>query len=64
MRIVQAVVVDSRHLELAEDLDTKPGQHLRIVVANDDDDDAVWQRAAADAFLTQYAPEDAVYDRL
>lgn len=64
MRIVQAVVVDSRHLELAEALDTKPGQQLRIVVANDDGDDAVWQRAAADAFLAQYAPEDAVYDRL
>jgi hypothetical protein len=34
-----------------------------VLIAEDDAEDAVWRRAAYEQFMSDDAPEDAVYDR-
>lgn len=42
----------------------KTGKARIIVIAGEDNDDATWQLAAYEQFLSDDSPEDAVYESL
>ncbi len=64
MKTLSATVIDPTHLELAEPISSRAGEHLEIVIPNQDADDADWHLAARESFLNAYDDEDAVYDEL
>lgn len=64
MKTMSARVLDPKHLELAEPLQSAKGEWIQIVVSDDDTTNADRQRAAEERFLSAYAEEDAVYDDL
>jgi len=65
MRIIDAKILDSTHLELSQPLDAVPGEVIQISLQSGSDDDmAVWHEAAKQRLLDAYADEDAIYDEL
>lgn len=64
MKIIQARIVDSTHLELSEPLSARPGETIEVSLADRDEDDPKWKDAAAERLLAAYDDQDAVYDQL
>jgi hypothetical protein len=65
MRIIEAKILDSTHLELSQPLDAVPGDMIQISLPSDSEDEmAVWHEAAKQRLLDAYADEDAIYDEL
>ncbi len=64
MKTLSAKVLDPKHLELAEPLPTTTGEWIQIVVRDTEAEDADWQQAARDRFLSAYDDQDAIYDEL
>ena len=64
MKTISAKVLDPTHLELSQPISVSPGESIRIVVPDDEDDDALWKDAANKRFLDAYDGADSVYDRL
>lgn len=62
MKTIEAKVLDSRHLELAEAIPARAGERIQISVGEPDDTDPVWLEAARRGFLDAYDDADRIYD--
>lgn len=63
-KIIEATVIDETHLELSQPIPTQRGTHIQILIANDQEEDILWQEASKKHMLNAYAEEDAIYDQL
>ncbi len=64
MKTLNAKVIDSTHLELAEPISFAVGESLEIVIPARDTEGADWHRASRESFLNAYDDQDAIYDEL
>ncbi len=64
MKTLSATVIDATHLELSEPISSTTGERLEIVIADRGDEDADWQQAASESFLSAYDDQDSIYDEL
>ena len=64
MKTIEAKVLDSRHLELAEAIPARAGERIQISVNEPYDTDPVWLEAARRGFLDAYDDADRIYDDL
>ena len=62
MQLINAKVLDSRHLELSQPIPAIPGESIQISIP--DTEDKMWTAAAMENLLKAYAPEDSIYDKL
>ncbi|HAS16538.1 MAG: hypothetical protein A2Y48_09520 [Nitrospirae bacterium RIFCSPLOW2_12_42_9] len=63
-KVIKATVIDETHLELSQPISTQRGVHINILIADDHEDDRLWQEASKKHLLKAYDEEDAIYDRL
>lgn len=64
MKLINAKILDSTHLELSKPISLKPGINIEISVPDENDDDKVWKKSAKNHFLESYDEEDSIYDNL
>lgn len=62
MKLLQAKILDSTHLELSQPIDAEPGNYIVISVADDTEEEEVWQETSRKQFLEAYDDQDAIYD--
>lgn len=63
-KVITATVIDETHLELSQPIPDQRGSHIKILIANDQEEDRIWQEASKKHLLKAYDEEDAIYDRL
>ncbi|MBI5193867.1 MAG: hypothetical protein HZA08_10565 [Nitrospirae bacterium] len=63
-KIIKATVIDETHLELSQPIPAPRGTCIQILIANDREEDHIWQEASKNHMLKAYDEEDAIYDRL
>ena len=63
-KIIEATVIDETHLALSQPIPAQRGTHIQIHIANDLEEDLLWQEASKKHMLKAYAEEDAIYDQL
>ncbi|MCH8843440.1 MAG: hypothetical protein IID61_10745 [SAR324 cluster bacterium] len=64
MKSIQAKILDSTHLELAEPIPLSPGETITISVPDRQEGDRTWEQSAQKKFLNAYSEEDSIYDDL
>ena len=63
-KVIKATVIDETHLELSQPISTQRGVHINIIIADDQEDDCLWQEASKKHLLKAYDEEDVIYDRI
>ena len=63
-KIIKATVIDETHLELSQPIPAQRGALIQILIANDQEDERLWQEASKKRMLKAYDEEDAIYDQL
>lgn len=64
MKIINAKILDSTHLELSQPVSAQPGSYIQISVPDKIEEDHTWQDAAKTHFLEAYDDQDGIYDKL
>ena len=64
MKIIEAKILDSRHLELKQPISAQRGEYIQISIPDEREEDRLWQEAAKKHFLEAYDDRDAIYDKL
>lgn len=64
IKTINATVLDETHLELSQPILVQQGTHIKIFIADDKEEDYLWQEASKRHFLKAYDEEDLIYDKL
>ena len=64
MTIMQATILDAKHVELSQPIAAQPGAVIVIAVLDAQEAEDVWRTAAQKHFLEAYDDQDAIYDEL
>ncbi len=64
MKSIQAKILDSTHLELAQPIPLAPGETITISVPDRQEGDRSWEQSVLKQFLSVYSEEDSIYDDL
>lgn len=64
MKIINAKILDSTHLELSQPIPAQPGSYIKISVPDKTEEDRTWQEAAKKHFIDAYGDQDDIYDKL
>ena len=63
-KVIKATVIDETHLELSKPIPAQKGAHVKILIADNEEEDRLWREASKKHLLEAYDEEDAIYDRL
>jgi hypothetical protein len=64
MKLIKAKVLDATHLELSQPIDSEPGNHIVITIAEATEEEEAWQEMSRKHFLEAFDDQDAIYDQL
>ena len=64
MKLVNAKILDSTHLELSEPISLQQGINIEISILDKNEDDKLWKKSAKKRFLESYDEQDSIYDNL
>jgi hypothetical protein len=64
MKIIEAKILDTTHLELTQPISAERGEYIRISIPDEREEEQLWQEASKRHFLEAYSDEDAIYDKL
>lgn len=64
MKLIKAKILDSTHLELSQPIDAEPGNYIVISIAEEAEEEEVWQEMSKKHLLEAYDDRDAIYDQL
>ena len=64
IKTINVSVLDEIHLELSQPILAQQGTHIKILIADDKEEDYLWQEASQRHFLKAYDEEDSIYDKL
>lgn len=64
MKLINAKILDSTHLELSQPISLKPGINIEISIPDENEDDNLWKNSAKKQFLESFGGQDSIYDNL